>query len=138
MKNSSGDRRRFVSSCLRVAFLASATIWALCGARAGAQADASDAPNDSAIGGLPLRAPGYEFYYHNDSGPSAFANRWGYYDGWRDGRHDRQVGLSVDPKDEDKYKLAPDHGQHPGLDRDKYKSLYRTAYLHGYERGSKL
>lgn len=109
-----------------------------CGARAASQTETNGAQEDMPVVGLPSRVPGYELYYHNDSGPAAFANRWGYFDGWTEGRHDRQVGVSVDPKEHDRYKLAPDHGQHPGLDREKYKSLYRTAYLRGYERGSKL
>lgn len=88
--------------------------------------------------GLPMRAPGYELYYHDDQAPNAFATRWGYYDGWTDGRHDRGLGRPNDANDQDHYKLAPDHGQHPGLSRDKYKNLYRTAYLRGYQQGSKL
>lgn len=97
----------------------------------------SIAQKDAAIGGLPLRVPGYELYYHNEQSSDAFATRWGYYDGWTDGRHNRELGQKLKATDEDHYKLAPDHGQHPGLTRDRYKSSYRTAYLHGYEQGSK-
>lgn len=86
--------------------------------------------------GLPARAPGYEHYYRNEDQATAFATRWGYADGWRDGQHDREVGKDPAPADQDRYKLAPDHGLHPGIPRATYKTLYRTAYLHGYERGS--
>lgn len=92
---------------------------------------------DAPTAGLPIRAPGYELYYHNDNETNAFATRWGYYDGWRDGRHDRDLGRPIAPTEQDRYKLAPDHGDHPGISRTTYKGLYRTAYLHGYEQGSK-
>lgn len=86
---------------------------------------------------LPVRAPGYEQYYHDDQQPMAFATRWGYYEGWQDGRHDRDVGRPPVPTDQDHYKLAPDHGLHPGLNRDAYKTAYRSAYVKGYLRGVK-
>ena len=104
---------------------------------AAGQSAATSDQGSTPLLGLPIRAPGYELFYHDNSSASAFANRWGYYDGWSEGRHDRQVGVIADATDHDKYKLAPDHGQHPGLDRDTYKSLYRIAYLRGYDRGSK-
>lgn len=94
------------------------------------------AQSDEAVG-LPLSAPGYELYYHGDQGANVYATRWGYYDGWTDGRHDRGLGRPIEPTEQDHYKLAPDHGRHPDLPRDKYKNLYRTAYLHGYEQGSR-
>jgi hypothetical protein len=96
------------------------------------------AQSEDGAAGLPLSAPGYQLYYHGDQGSNVFATRWGYYDGWTDGRHDRGLGRTIEPTEQDRYKLAPDHGQHPELSRDKYKNLYRTAYLHGYEQGSKL
>ena len=67
----------------------------------------------------------------------AFATRWGYYDGWRDGKHDSQLSLSKPPTEQDRYKLVPDHGLHPDIPRTAYKAAYRTAYLHGYDYGAK-
>jgi hypothetical protein len=87
--------------------------------------------------GLPARAPGYELYYRNEDQNIAFATRWGYYDGWRDGKHDAELSLSKPPIEQDRYKLVPDHGLHPGIPRTTYKSVYRTAYLHGYDYGAK-
>jgi len=87
--------------------------------------------------GLPARAPGYELYYRNEDQNIAFATRWGYYDGWRDGKHDTELSLSKPPTEQDRYKLVPDHGLHPGIPRTAYKTAYRTAYLHGYDYGSK-
>lgn len=90
----------------------------------------------TAMTGLPERAPGYELYYHTDKAPNAFATRWGYLDGWRDGKHDSELGRPLVPTEQDRYKLAPDHGMHPDISRVTYKNIYRTAYLHGYEQGS--
>jgi len=87
--------------------------------------------------GLPARAPGYELYYRNEDQNMAFATRWGYYDGWRDGKHDSQLSLSKPPTEQDRYKLVPDHGLHPDIPRTAYKAAYRTAYLHGYDYGAK-
>lgn len=87
--------------------------------------------------GLPARAPGYELYYRNEDQNMAFATRWGYYDGWRDGKHDSELSLSKPPTEQDRYKLVPDHGLHPDIPRTTYKTVYRTAYLHGYDYGSK-
>lgn len=95
------------------------------------------AQSDTGAVALPMRAPGYELYYHNDQPPTAFATRWGYFDGWEDGRHDREFARTIDPADHDRYKLVPDHGQHEGLTRTAYKKLYQTAYLRGYEQGLK-
>lgn len=87
--------------------------------------------------GLPARAPGYELYYRNEDRTLAFATRWGYFDGWRDGKHDSELAISKLPTDQDRYKLVPDHGLHPGIPRTEYKTAYRTAYLHGYDRACK-
>ncbi len=87
--------------------------------------------------GLPARAPGYELYYHNEDQNMAFATRWGYFDGWRDGKHDSQLSPSKPPTEQDRYKLVPDHGLHPDISRTAYKAAYRTAYLHGYDYGAK-
>jgi hypothetical protein len=88
--------------------------------------------------GLPSRAPGYERYYQSEQGSSVFATRWGYFDGYRDGKHDRELGKSPAPTDQDRFKLVPDHGTHPEISRTSYRSIYREAYLHGYEYASKF
>jgi hypothetical protein len=88
--------------------------------------------------GLPARAPGYELYYHNENHALAFATRWGYFDGWRDGKHDSELGVRKLPTDQDRYKMVPDHGLHPGIPRTEYKTAYRTAYLHGYDHAVKI
>jgi hypothetical protein len=88
--------------------------------------------------GLPARAPGYEHYYTSEQASSVFATRWGYFDGYQDGKHDREFGKNPAPMDQDRFKLVPDHGTHPEITRAKYKSLYREAYLHGYDYGLKF
>jgi hypothetical protein len=109
-----------------------------------ARPQAGQGPTDTQTGqqqkptfGLPARAPGYELYYSREDGNVAFATRWGYFDGWRDGKHDSELGISKPPVDQDRYKLVPDHGLHPGIPRTEYKTAYRTAYLHGYDHACK-
>lgn len=87
--------------------------------------------------GLPARPPGYEHYFRSEQPSTAFATRWGYFDGYQDGKHDRLVGKPPAPSEQDRYKLVPDHGIHPDLPRAKYKVLYREAYMFGYQYGSK-
>jgi len=88
--------------------------------------------------GLPARAPGYEHYYSSEEPSTAFATRWGYFDGYQDGKRDREFDKPAAPTEQDRYKTVPDHGLHPNLPRLQYKSLYRSAYLNGYAYGSKL
>lgn len=88
--------------------------------------------------GLPARAPGYEHYYRSEQASSVFATRWGYFDGYQDGKHDRELGRTPSPMEQDRIKVVPDHGVHPEIPRAMYKTIYREAYLHGYEYGSKL
>jgi hypothetical protein len=33
--------------------------------------------------------------------------------------------------------VVPDHGLHPDIPRARYKTLYRSAYLSGYEYATK-
>jgi hypothetical protein len=66
------------------------------------------------------------------------ADRWGYHDGWEDGRHDRNHGDTFQPQDKDRYTMPPEHGGHIGITRDQYIKEYRGAYVHGYEHGSRL
>lgn len=87
--------------------------------------------------GLPAKAPGYERYFHSEQGATAFATRWGYRDGYEDGRRDMEFNKTSTPDEHDLYKSVPDHGLHPDIPRAKYKALYRSAYLNGYEYASK-
>jgi hypothetical protein len=89
-------------------------------------------------GGLPLPDPGYELYYHDNEVSANAATRWGYHDGWEDGRHDRNRGQIVKASTKDHYASAPNHGLHEGMERDSYKRLYREAYVRGYERSSRM
>ena len=100
-------------------------------------AAAAGAQQTSMPVGLPARAPGYERYYSSEQPSAAFATRWGYFDGYQDGKRDRVLGKPPAPEEHDRYKLVPDHGVHPDLPRAKYKTLYREAYMHGFEYGSK-
>jgi hypothetical protein len=82
--------------------------------------------------GLPARAPGYDHYYRSEQASTVFATRWGYFDGYQGGKHDREFGKEPAPTEQDRYKLVPDHGVHPDLPRAKYKTIYQQAYLQGY------
>ena len=87
---------------------------------------------------VPLPDPGYSLYYHDQAGAPNVAARWGYHDGWQDGRHDRNHGDSYKVIDKERYAMPPEHGGHPGMTRDQYERVYRAAYTHGYEHGSRL
>jgi hypothetical protein len=87
---------------------------------------------------VPLPQPGYGLYYQDSAGAPNVASRWGYNDGWEDGRHDRNHGETVKVQEKDRYTMPPDHGAHTGVTRDQYVKGYRAAYLHGYEHGSRL
>ncbi len=84
---------------------------------------------------LPPPDPGYGLYYHDGEATANRASRWGYHDGWVDGRKDMETGHSFRPTHDDQFKDAPDHGNHSGMSRQQYKDIYRDAYMHGYERG---
>ena len=86
---------------------------------------------------VPLPDPGYGLYYHDTGAPNVPA-RWGYHDGWTDGRHDRNHGDTLVVQDKEQYKMPPEHGGHLGITRDNYIKAYREAYIHGYEHGSRI
>jgi hypothetical protein len=80
--------------------------------------------------------PGY--WYHEESPAHEAAERarsFGYHDGLAEGERDRVTGHSFRPTHSDRYEDASDHGQRYGLSRDEFKSIYREAYLRGYQRG---
>ena len=88
---------------------------------------------------VPAPDPGYGLYYQDSAGAPNVASRWGYNDGWEDGRHDRNHGgTAQEVEEKDRYTIPPDHGSHAGVTRDQYIRVYRQAYLHGYEHGSRL
>jgi hypothetical protein len=87
---------------------------------------------------VPPPDPGYSLYYHDSVGNPDFADRWGYHDGWTEGRHDRNHGDTFNPEEKEHFKLPPEHGDHPGITRDQYVKNYRAAYLRGYQHGSRI
>jgi hypothetical protein len=99
---------------------------------------AAQSKKTAPTGGLPLPDPGYELYYHDSEASANAATRWGYHDGWEDGRHDRNRGEIAKASTKDHYASAPNHGLHAGMERETYKRLYREAYVRGYERGSRM
>jgi hypothetical protein len=87
---------------------------------------------------VPPPDPGYSLYYHDSDSVPNFAARWGYHDGWEDGRHDRNHGDTLQAQEKDRYASPPEHGVHPGITRQQYMKEYRIAFLHGYEHGSRI
>lgn len=86
---------------------------------------------------VPPPDPGYTLYYHDTGEPNVGA-RWGYHDGWTDGRHDRSRGEDAMAQDKEQYKMPPEHGGHPGITREAYMRIYREAYQKGYQHGSRI
>jgi hypothetical protein len=95
------------------------------------------AQSQSATGTVPSD-PGYGIYYHDAEAAPNLATRWGYHDGWEDGRQDRNHGDVLRPEDKPHYMTPPEHGAHFGVTRQQYNQAYRSAYSRGYEHGSRL
>jgi hypothetical protein len=87
---------------------------------------------------LPLPDPGYGLYYHDSQGAPAYAARWGYHDGWTEGRHDRNHGDTFTAQEKDHFQMPPEHGAHEGMTREQYVKQYREAYSRGYQHGSRI
>jgi hypothetical protein len=87
---------------------------------------------------LPPLDPGYGLYYHDPQATPNMATRWGYHDGWEDGRRDRNHGDTLPPQNKPHYLTPIDRGMHSGMTRDQYTAAYRVAYVRGYEHGSRL
>ncbi|MCU1312679.1 MAG: hypothetical protein JWM54_436 [Acidobacteriaceae bacterium] len=85
---------------------------------------------------VPLPDPGYGFYYHDSDAEPNIATRWGYHDGWEDGRRDRNHGETAEAKDKPRFSRPANHDLEGRLSRDQYQSLYRQAYQRGYEHGA--
>ena len=62
---------------------------AMAASSGGLRAQSEDQPAPSMV---PPPDPGYSLYYHDSEASPDFADRWGYHDGWTDGRHDRNHG----------------------------------------------
>lgn len=87
---------------------------------------------------VPLPDPGYGLFYHDADDQPNVATRWGYHDGWEDGRKDRNHGETVDPKTKTRYVRPPEHDLEGRIDHDTYEKQYRQSYQHGYEHGSRI
>ncbi|HTA78087.1 MAG TPA: hypothetical protein VK720_01010 [Terracidiphilus sp.] len=102
-------------------------------------ASAAIAQSDGASSALvPPPDPGYGLYFHDSAAAPEFASRWGYHDGWTEGRHDRNHGDQLSAQEKEHYETPPDHGPHPGMTHEQYVRQYRAAYVHGYEHGSRI
>jgi hypothetical protein len=87
---------------------------------------------------LPPPDPGYRLYFHDDDSPLVKPERWGYHDGWLQGRLDRSEGQQHDPKTEADYIKGQLHGTSGALLESQYLRVYRSAYLRGYEHGYRI
>jgi hypothetical protein len=110
--------------------LCAGTLMLVCGLRGQAVANGGSY--------VPLPQPGYGLFYQDSAGAPNVASRWGYNDGWEDGRHDRNHGELAKVDEKERYTMPPEHGVHAGMTRDQYIKVYRAAYMHGYEHGSRL
>lgn len=108
-----------------------------CAASALGQSDGSSSAQ-AAAALVPPPDPGYSLYYHDSPSAPEFAARWGYHDGWTEGRHDRNHGDVLNAQDKEHFETPPDRGPHPGMTHEQYAKEYRTAYVHGYEHGSRI
>jgi hypothetical protein len=87
---------------------------------------------------LPPAAPGYHIYFRDDDGLLIKPERWGYHDGWLQGRLDISEGRQRDTKtNADSIKVLL-HGTAGNLPESQYRRVYRSAYLRGYEHGYRL
>ncbi len=87
---------------------------------------------------LPPPDPGFHLYFHDDDGALVKPERWGYHDGWLQGRLDRTEGHQGDPKQQPAYTKGIRHGSYGDLLAEQYLRVYRSAYLRGYEHGYRL
>ncbi len=87
---------------------------------------------------LPPPDPGYHLYFHGNDGPLEKPERWGYHDGWLQGRLDRAEGHQRDPKEEESYIKGQLHGTSGAILEGQYLRVYRNAYLRGYEHGYRI
>jgi hypothetical protein len=118
--------RRKTSSTLTVVFLSACCI--------GVVAQSGSSAHEP----LPSPDPGYGLYYHDSQAAPAYAARWGYHDGWTEGRHDRNHGDVFTAQEKEHFQMPPEHGAHEGMTREQYVLQYREAYSRGYQHGSRI
>ena len=89
---------------------------------------------------VPPPHPGYGLHYQDSAGAPNVASRWGYDDGWEDGRWRSQPRRARPRlKEKDRYTMPPNNGSpRAGMTRDQYIKVYRQAYIHCDEHGSRL
>jgi hypothetical protein len=87
---------------------------------------------------LPPPDPGYGLYFHQSDGALEKPERWGYHDGWMQGRLDRSEGHEQSAKQQAAYTKGLRHGTSGTLPEEQYLRVYRSAYLRGYEHGYRL
>jgi hypothetical protein len=87
---------------------------------------------------LPPPDPGYGLYFHQNDGALEKPERWGYHDGWMQGRLDRSEGHPQNPKQQAAYTKGLRHGTFGALPEEQYLRVYRNAYLRGYEHGYRM
>jgi hypothetical protein len=95
----------------------------VCAAALLAAASAAEAQWVAPTERLPLPDPGYGLYYQDAQSVPNVAARWGYHDGWTDGRHDRNHHDTYRAEEKDNYIKPPDHGDtYRDLKQDQYKA----------------
>jgi hypothetical protein len=87
---------------------------------------------------LPAPDPGYGLYYRDTGSSSEVGSRWGYHEGWMEGRHDRDQGDPFPPEEKEHYRNPPPHLLPAGVTREEYVRSYRIAYARGYQHGSRI
>jgi hypothetical protein len=88
---------------------------------------------------VPSPSPGYDLFFHDSDAAPDIPSRWGYHDGWLQGRRSRQAGSSdAGLERTPQYVRPPDDGRPVGMDRNEYVHAYRNAFRRGYERGFRL
>jgi len=59
---------------------------------------------------VPLPQPGYGLFFQDSAGAPNVASRWGYNDGWEDGRHDRNHGETAKVEEKSDLRCRPNMG----------------------------
>ena len=87
---------------------------------------------------VPHADPGYGLYFHDTDEAPLVASRWGYHEGWAEGRYDRNHAEVRSPEEKEHYKDPPEHERPEGMTRESFTTEYRRAYIKGYEHGSRI
>jgi hypothetical protein len=90
------------------------------------------------LSNIPTRDPGYVLFFHDADNAPNIAYRWGYHEGWLDGRKARDLGvMDVASDQQPKYMTPPEHERPAGVTRMQYMRDYRNAYQRGYIQGTR-